>query len=32
MHFTHITKDNFFLVFKQVFFASMGEENVQAKF
>ena len=32
MHFTHIIKDNFFFVFKQVFFISMGEENVQIKF
>ena len=32
MHLTHIIKDDFFFVFKQVFFASMGEENVQAKF
>ena len=32
MHFMYITKDNFFFAFKQVFFVSMGEENVQAKF
>ena len=32
MHLTHITKNNFFLAFKQVFFASMGEENVQVRF
>ena len=32
MHFMYIIKDNFFLAFKQVFFASMGEENVQAEF
>ena len=32
MHFMYIIKDNFFFVFKQVFFVSIGEENVQAKF
>ena len=32
MHFMHIIKNNFFLVFKQVFFASMNEKNVQVKF
>ena len=32
MHFMHIIKDDFFLVFKQVFFVSMGEKNVQARF
>ena len=32
MHLTHITKNNFFLTFKQAFFASMGEENIQTKF
>ena len=32
MHFTHIIKNNFFLVFKQVFFISMGEKNIQTKF
>ena len=32
MHLMHITKDNFFPVFKQAFFASMNEENVQARF
>ena len=28
----HIIKDNFFFIFKQIFFVSMGEENVQIKF
>ena len=28
MHFMHIIKDDFFPVFKQVLFVSMGEENV----
>ena len=32
MHFTHIIKNNFFFVFKQAFFVSMSEENVQVKF
>ena len=32
MHLTHITKNNFFLAFKQVFFVSMSEKNVQVKF
>ena len=32
MHFTHITKNNFFLVFKQAFFISMNEKNIQTKF
>ena len=32
MHFTHIIKDNFFPIFKQVFFVSMSEKNVQTKF
>ena len=32
MHLTHIIKDNFFFTFKQVFFVSMGEKNVQARF
>ena len=32
MHLTHITKNNFFFVFKQVFFASMNEKNIQTKF
>ena len=32
MHFMHIIKNNFFFVFKQVFFVSMGEKNVQIRF
>ena len=32
MHFMHITKNNFFFVFKQAFFISISEKNVQAKF
>ena len=32
MHFMYITKDNFFSIFKQIFFVSMGEKNVQAEF
>ena len=32
MHLTHIIKNNFFFIFKQVFFVSMNEENVQIKF
>ena len=32
MHFTHIIKNNFFLVFKQVFFVSINEKNIQTKF
>ena len=28
MHFMHIIKDDFFPIFKQVFFVSMGEKNV----
>ena len=32
MHFTYIIKDNFFSIFKQIFFTSMGEENIQTKF
>ena len=32
MHFIHIIKNNFFFVFKQVFFVSMNEENIQIKF
>ena len=32
MHLTHIIKNNFFPTFKQVFFASMDEKNVQTKF
>lgn len=32
MQITHITKDDFFPAFKAAFFASMGEQNVQAGF
>ena len=32
MHFTHIIKNNFFPTFKQVFFISMDEKNIQARF
>ena len=32
IHFMHIIKNNFFPIFKQVFFASMNEKNIQAKF
>ena len=32
MHFMYITKDNFFLIFKQIFFISMGEKNIQTRF
>ena len=32
MHFTHIIKDDFFFAFKQVFFVSMDEKNIQARF
>ena len=32
MHLMHITKNNFFFVFKQVFFISINEKNVQTKF
>ena len=28
MHFMHIIKNNFFPIFKQTFFISMGEENI----
>ena len=31
-HITHITKDDFFPVFQQAFFASIGEDNIQAGF
>ena len=32
MHLTHIIKNNFFPIFKQIFFILMSEENIQIKF
>ena len=31
-HFVHITKNNCFFVFKQKFFISINEKNLQKKF
>ena len=32
MHLMYIIKNNFFFIFKQVFFVLMGEKNIQVKF
>ena len=32
MHFMHIIKNDFFPTFKQIFFVSMDEKNIQTKF
>ena len=32
MHFIYFIKNDFFFIFKQVFFVSINEENVQTKF